>query len=190
MSVDITNPAVVMDRCSVLILSALDARKVLRDPMTAPSVRGVLSISDPPHYSTALRPTPEDFACIPNAAENVLCLDFQDKITPGHGGPEREDVEKILAWGKRFHEAFNNPSWPGIVIVHCLAGISRSTAAAMACFAQAIGPHDSDMAVNLTWRCAAERMVYGETIRPNELLIQHADDLLGRKGALIKANSR
>jgi predicted protein tyrosine phosphatase len=188
-SVDITNPAVVLDRVSVLILNAVDARKVLRDPMTAPRVRGVLSISDPPHYSTALRPLPEDFARVRDAANAVLCLDFLDKVTPGFGGPEPEHVEQILAWGRRFHDAFNNPAWPGIVIIHCHQGISRSTAAALACFAQALGPNNHDDAVRMMYGSAAEWRMYGSGITPNELLIEHADRLLGRGGALVKAAS-
>lgn len=187
MTFDPTNPAHHM-RGPVLILSAIDTRKVLRDPQTAPRVKGVLSISDPPEYRNALRPLPQDLAGLPEDA--VLCVDFLDKINEGFGGPEPHHVDKILAWGRRFHDAFNNPAWPGFVIIHCFAGISRSTAAALACFAQALGPGGEHDAVRMAYCSSAERMVYGCDIAPNELLIAHADKLLNRNGAIVRASAR
>lgn len=130
---------------SVVVAGALDAQTIIEDPSTAPAVKGVLSIADPPGYAQHIHPK------LPDAPTHVR-LDFLDRINPGYGGPEREHVERILAWGRQFPEFFtgrqrigyggplNDCGPKSLVLIHCFAGISRSTASAYVCFAQALGP--------------------------------------------------
>ena len=103
-----------------------------------------------------------------------LHLAFHDIIEarPDFVMPDRESVETILEFGR---------GWDRIhpMLIHCWAGISRSSAAAyiMACD-----------------RCPGyERELAGELRRrapfatPNRLMVALADDLLGRNGGMTKA---
>ena len=69
---------------------------------------------------------------------------------------------------------------PGPMIVHCWAGISRSTAAALI-LACALDPARDEQAAADALRAASP------TATPNALMIALADDLLGRQGRLIRA---
>ena len=130
-------------------------------------VTHVLSILDPewpepsafqafdPHFRTTLR--------------------FHDAIEPGPGVllPEKADVERILAFGR---DAGDGPR----LLVHCHAGISRSTAATMMILAQA-HPHESEDAI-------AERLMeIRPQVWPNSRMIAFADELLDRGGRLVAA---
>lgn len=130
-------------------------------------VTHVLSILDPewpepsafqafdPHFRTTLR--------------------FHDAIERGPGVllPEKADVETILAFGR---EAGDGPR----LLVHCHAGISRSTAATMMILAQA-HPREGEDAI-------AERLMgIRPQAWPNSRMIAFADGLLGRGGRLVAA---
>jgi len=103
----------------------------------------------------------------------VLTLRFDDVLVPGPNvrPPARADVERLLA--------FDRDHAPGdTLVIHCTAGISRSTAA----FAILIAQH----------RPAAEAEAFAQlrAIRPkawpNSLMIALADDLLGAQGRLVR----
>ena len=102
-------------------------------------------------------------------------LRFHDAIEPDPEVllPQKADVEAILAFGRDAGEA-------GCVLIHCHAGISRSTAAALMILAQA-HPREGEDAI-------AERLI---EIRPqawpNSRMIAFADELLDRRGRLIAA---
>jgi predicted protein tyrosine phosphatase len=69
---------------------------------------------------------------------------------------------------------------PRTILIHCHAGISRSTAAAYALACQQAGPgHEADLAMTLRALSAAAT--------PNPRMIALADDLLGREGKMISA---
>jgi predicted protein tyrosine phosphatase len=102
---------------------------------------------------------------------------FHDAIEPDPGLllPQKADVEAILAFGRDAAEA-------GGLLIHCHAGISRSTAATLMILAQA-RPHEGEDRV-------AERLLQ---IRPqawpNSRMITFADQLLDRRGRLIAATA-
>jgi predicted protein tyrosine phosphatase len=106
-------------------------------------------------------------------------LRFHDEIEPSPGMvlPEQADIEAILAFGRDLGGDLRH------LLIHCHAGISRSTAAMTMILAQAF-PGESEDAI-------VDRLV---DIRPqawpNSLMIAFADDRLGRGGRLVAAVNR
>ena len=134
------------------------------EELTSHSDRGVshvLSILDPGW------PEPEAFWSFD--PHHRTTLHFHDDIEPRAGIvlPEKKDVETILAFGRDLGGDLRH------LLIHCHAGISRSTAAMTMILAQAF-PNESDDAI-------VERLL---KIRPqawpNSRLIGFADEILGR----------
>ena len=102
-------------------------------------------------------------------------LRFHAAIEPGPSLvlPHKADVEAILAFGRDAGEAAQ-------LLIHCHAGISRSTAAMLMILAQA-RPHESEDAI-------AERLIeIRRQAWPNSRMIGFADELLDRGGRLLAA---
>jgi predicted protein tyrosine phosphatase len=102
-------------------------------------------------------------------------LRFHDAIEPDPGLvlPQKADVEAILAFGR---EAGEEPR----LLIHCHAGISRSTAAMLMILAQA-HPHEREDVI-------AERLIeIRRQAWPNSRMIGFADELLDRGGRLLAA---
>ena len=104
-----------------------------------------------------------------------LQLTFHDIAEPldGFTAPSREDVGTILEFLTTWRP-------PAGLLIHCWAGISRSTAAAFAAKC-ALSPDEDEAEIAWTLR----RM--SPTASPNRLMVRHADDLLGRRGRMIAA---
>jgi predicted protein tyrosine phosphatase len=143
----------------------------------AVGVTHVLSILDPGW------PEPESLRDF--ALDRRLKLNFHDVIEPEPGWitPERCDVELLLAFGRNLIEiprqAGDEPGETHL-LVHCHAGVSRSTAAAILLLAQ----HDP---------ARPARDVVGQVIRlrprawPNLRIVEMGDALLGRNGEIVAA---
>ncbi|HEX3954219.1 MAG TPA: protein-tyrosine-phosphatase [Stellaceae bacterium] len=135
----------------------------------AAGVTHVLSIHDPDLAD------PPDFADF--APHRRLGLRFNDIIepTPGQVVPSRDDVENLLAFGREFSGTPN-----GHLLVHCHAGVSRSTASAALILAQAMPERSAseifDAIVKLRPRAW-----------PNLRIIEFGDALLGRGGEFVAA---
>ena len=125
-------------------------------------VSHVLSILDPGW------PEPEAFWAFDPHKRTTL--HFHDDIEPGHGVilPQRAHVETILAFGREVGEDLRH------LLIHCHAGISRSTAAMTMILAQAF-PQESDDAI------VARLVKIRPQAWPNSRLIGFADESLGRK---------
>jgi predicted protein tyrosine phosphatase len=138
-------------------------------------VTHVLSILDPGS------PDPDAFTGYDLHRRTVLR--FHDAIEPLPGLllPTREDVEAVLSFGSMLATAA--PGQAGHLLVHCHAGISRSTAAMAMLMAQASPREDEDSIMQrvLTIRSKAW---------PNSRMVDFADDLLGRGGRLLRAAGR
>lgn len=108
-------------------------------------------------------------------ADNHLFLGFNDIIEPAEGmtPPGLAHVEALIAFAERWDR--EKP-----MVVHCFAGISRSTAAAyiIAC---TLRP-DLDEA-----ELAAAIRAQSPTATPNALMIRLADGHLGRDGRMVRA---
>jgi predicted protein tyrosine phosphatase len=109
------------------------------------------------------------------AAENHLWLRLDDISSPLDGCvlPEEEHVADLLqfvrGWDRR-----------APLVVHCYAGISRSTASAFASIC-ALNPNRDEASVAKALRCASP------TATPNMRIVTLADRLLGRDGRMIAA---
>jgi len=148
------------------------ASKFLMSSSSGPTFTSLISIGDPgskfPAGSSRVRPQ--------------LRLEFHDVIRDdsarGFFPPKKEDVEHIINFGKML----NGKS--GKVLIHCFAGVSRSTAAGFILNAIFLGAGFEAEAIKLTCNAATERE---KGICPNELMVKMADDLLGRSGAMYFA---
>jgi predicted protein tyrosine phosphatase len=109
------------------------------------------------------------------APENHLRLKVHDISVPldGYVLPEEEHIGELLqfvrSWDRR------TP-----LVVHCFAGISRSTASAFAS-ACALAPHRDESSIAQALRRASA------TATPNLRIVALADRLLGRDGRMVAA---
>jgi predicted protein tyrosine phosphatase len=109
------------------------------------------------------------------APENHLWLRLHDICAPLDGQimPGETHVAELLdfvrAWDRR-----------APLVVHCYAGISRSTAGAFAAVC-ALNPHRDEKDIALALRRASP------TAAPNARIVSLADKLLGRNGRMIIA---
>jgi predicted protein tyrosine phosphatase len=127
------------------------------------------------HIVTLLRRT--DVVVRPNhiAAENHLILSVDDIPTPMDGMivPAQEHVERLIDFASRWDRS-------APMVVHCYAGISRSTAAAFTA-ACALNPQRDEMQIAQAIRTASG------TAQPNAAIVSIADRLLKRDGRMIRA---
>ena len=129
----------------------------------------VLSILDPDY------PVPEAFGQYGEHAR--LELRFHDIIeaAPGSVLPQSEHVERILAFGR---DLMADPA--ANLLVHCHAGISRSTAAMALILAQAQPALAADAVLG-------QVHAIREKAWPNLLIMEMGDAMLGRGGSLVTA---
>ncbi len=139
---------------------------------TAAGVSHVLSILDPEW------PVPEAFGSF--GEHEKLELRFHDVIedTAGQDGPREAHVEQLLCFGRDLMAA---PPPEAHLLVHCHAGISRSTASMTLILAQAMP--DTPAAEVL-----AEVQRIREKAWPNLRIIEMGDAMLGRGGTLVAAS--
>ncbi len=118
----------------------------------------------------SIAPTPEGID-----PDRHLRLDFSDITEPREGevAPAPDHVERLLA----FVQAWDRRA---PMVIHCFAGISRSTAGAFIA-ACALMPHRSEAEIAQYIRDSSD------TAMPNSLLVGFADDILHRQGRMISA---
>ena len=146
----------------IIISSLQDVPTLVR--MARPS--HLISLLDP----ESMIPTPKGIA-----AERHLKVGVNDIGQPEEGliHPTAETVEQILQFGRGWE-----PFEP--MLVHCWAGISRSSATAfiLAC----------ERAPDVPEREIAERLRRASAAAtPNPLMVQLADDMLSRGGRMVEA---
>ena len=144
------------------------------DELDGHSARGVthiLSILDPDW------PEPEAFLAFEPHARATFR--FHDAIEPAPGVvlPQKSDVDAMLAFGR---DAGGDPSH---LLIHCHAGISRSTAAMLMILAQAFPDEPEDAIVDRLIRIRPQAW-------PNSRMVGFADEILGRNGRLSLAIRR
>lgn len=135
-------------------------------------VSHVLSILDPEW------PVPEAFGAFGEHAK--LELRFHDVIepdVPATQPPGEEHVSALLAFGR---DLTAEPPPEAHLLVHCHAGVSRSTAAMALVLAQGLPGIDAE-------RIFAEVLRIREKAWPNLRMVEMGDRLLGRGGALVAA---
>lgn len=116
----------------------------------------------------------------PPALDDYLGIDhelirFDDVVAeyPGFEACTPAHIEKVLAFGRRVHARAD-----GHVLIHCHAGISRSTAAAAILMAQDAPGHEEEAFLRLL-----DLRKHGW---PNTRMVEFADRLLERDGAMLR----
>jgi predicted protein tyrosine phosphatase len=116
---------------------------------------------------------PETPAAI--AAERHLKLDMHDIVEaqPGATPPQLDHVSALLG----FVQAWDRTT---PLLIHCFAGLSRSTAAAFITLC-AINPRVPEELIARALRRSSDTAI------PNRCFVAHADAVLGREGRMIAA---
>ncbi|MGH6859354.1 MAG: tyrosine phosphatase family protein [Phyllobacterium sp.] len=104
-----------------------------------------------------------------------LFIGFNDIVEPAEGmvHPSADHIEQFLAFARRWDRT-------APLLIHCYAGISRSTAGAYIT-ALALNPALKEAELARTLRRNAP------SATPNSRLVALADDLLGRQGRMVDA---
>lgn len=138
---------------------------------SAAGVTHVLSILDPD------RAIPDALGTF--GEHERLELRFLDEIEegPGMDPPMLTHVEQVLAFGRTL---IDEPQPGAHLLVHCHAGVSRSTASMILIIAQARPDLPAAVIVQEVFRVRAKAW-------PNLRMIEMGDALLGRNGDLVEA---
>jgi predicted protein tyrosine phosphatase len=145
---------------------------ILITPLSA--VPAALKSHAPSHMVTLLSEaymieTPQGFA-----PERHLKLSMHDIADPvGEQAPARAHVDQLIEFGRGWDAQ-------APMLVHCWAGVSRSTASAYTILCDRLGPGREDEIA----RILRERAPHAQ---PNRLIVRLADEALGRRGAMIRA---
>ncbi len=127
------------------------------------------------HVITLLRNTDQVVRPPVIVEQNHLILSMDDIVEPldGYEAPAQHQIETLIDFSK---------SWDRTapMVVHCYAGISRSTAGAFVA-ACAINPQRDETIIAQAIRQASPTAV------PNARIVALADDILGRKGRMRRA---
>jgi predicted protein tyrosine phosphatase len=103
---------------------------------------------------------------------NIAMSDIVDHL-PGQVRPEMPHIDALLAFVARWDR--REP-----MLIHCYAGVSRSTASAYIAVCQ-LAPHRDEHEVARALRAASP------TATPNLRFVSLADERLGRKGRMVAA---
>jgi predicted protein tyrosine phosphatase len=108
------------------------------------------------------------------ACDRHIRLAFHDigEPVPGLTAPDRDMMQAILDFGR-------NGGRQRALLIHCWAGISRSSAAAFAIACDRNPRFERDIATELRRRAPSAT--------PNRLMVKLADDLLRRDGRMVEA---
>jgi predicted protein tyrosine phosphatase len=125
----------------------------------------LLTLLSPDHPETDRR----ELACARH-----LRLAFHDIVEPVPGliAPDRDLMQAVLDFGRASEDQ-------RALLIHCWAGISRSSAAAYAIACDRNPGFERDIAIELRWR--------SPPATPNRLMVRLADDLLQRCGRMVEA---
>lgn len=147
--------------------------RLLVTPLSA--LPGALAEHGPSHLVSLLSPdhmieTPAGF---PSASHLKLGINDIVDVAAGPAPPAREHVDQLLEFSRRW-----DASQP--LLIHCWAGISRSMASAFTILCDRLGPgREEEIALAMRRRAPHAQ--------PNRLLVHHADEALGRGGAMLAA---
>lgn len=104
---------------------------------------------------------------------NHLELWFEDEEDPSHvNAPQIHHCRRILEFG-------NDLPSDSVIVVHCFAGMCRSTASALALFIQKHG-------IDSMWHARQWLLEDRPRALPNMLMAEHFDTLLDCNGEFVK----
>jgi predicted protein tyrosine phosphatase len=138
----------------------------LADALNAHAPSHLVSLLSPEHMIA----TPEGF---PAAAHLRLGVNDVGDPAAGTAPPVLRHIDELLEFSRVWDAR-------APMVIHCWAGISRSMASAFTILCDRLGP---DREIEIA-RAIRQRAPHAQ---PNRLLVQHADDALGRNGKMIAA---
>jgi len=110
------------------------------------------------------------FHQLPQPIHLLLAFEDLDEAHQGIVTATEDHVEQAIVFGRQFEQAK--------LLIHCHAGIARSTAIALAIIADRCGPGREAEALEQMLQLQPEAV-------PNLMVMRHADRLLNRQGALL-----
>jgi predicted protein tyrosine phosphatase len=135
----------------------------------------VIAERTPSHLISLL--SPEELIPTPAgvAPERHLSLGVHDiaEPRPGFTAPDAAMVERVLGFARDW-------TAEAPMVIHCWAGISRSTASAFVIACER-DPHADELEIALSMRRASPSAL------PNRRIVALADDILGREGRMVAA---
>jgi predicted protein tyrosine phosphatase len=139
------------------------------------SLPEVIEARRPSHVLTLLSPEVMIDALPGFAPDRHLRLTVHDIHEPTEGmiAPDEAMVRQVLAFGRAWDES-------GPLLVHCFAGISRSTASAFV-IACDRNPDADELEIAISMRRRSPQAF------PNRRIVALADDILGRRGRMLAA---
>jgi predicted protein tyrosine phosphatase len=149
---------------TIEVASRPDAGDVLSSPERCAEVTYLVSIGD----------SHDELPAGYDNVSNKLRLIIADVVT--ELGATEEDIRRIIRLAERLR------SHTGKVLIHCEAGVSRSSATALIMYAYWLGPGRETEAMR---RVLSQRPV----AIPNRRMVELADRILDRGGRLIEALS-
>lgn len=166
----------------ILLTDRAHAGSILMHPIYGPPVRYIISIGE------ADSKPPAGFGKSRAIKTRLLFDDIERaRVRPpfGYVGPAPEDARQIIRLGKIIAQD------PGITLVHCAAGISRSSAATLLLLATLLGPDKEEEAVahllDIAKQCTAAKLRGDDHIHPNRRLVWLGDREMKRDGKLLAA---
>ena len=147
------------------VVSRLEAGEILCTPDRCAEISYLVSIGD------ANDPLPEGY----ENAERKLRLLIADVVT--EEGATEDDVQQIIQLAEQLR------SETGTLLIHCEAGVSRSTATALIMYVCWLGQGHEDEAMQ---RVIAQRPF----AIPNRRMVALADSFLALDGRLLRARDR
>jgi predicted protein tyrosine phosphatase len=102
-----------------------------------------------------------------------VAMDDITEAMDGFVAPCEQHIETVLAFVRSWDRS-------AAMVVHCYAGISRSTASAFMA-ACALNPHRDELSIAKQIRAASP------IAQPNRLIVSLADKVLGREGRMLRA---
>ena len=147
---------------TIEVASRCEAGDILSSPERCAEVMYLLSIGD---VQDAL---PLGYHNV-NRKQRLLVADVVTEL-----GATEHDIQQIITLARDLHLV------SGRVLIHCEAGVSRSSAAALIMYACWLGPgHEREAMI----RVLAQRPI----AIPNRRMVELADKLLAREGRLVAA---
>lgn len=162
----------------IILTSHERAARILASTTKGAGIEGIVSIGD------VNSKAPFGFSKHPATHKLRLVFDDvdQERLPAGYVGCTEEDIQRLIGFATRVE---------GLALVHCAAGISRSSAASCIIYATRTDPGREEEAVEALRETV--RYTYGrgfrgnDPISPNRRMIDIADHLLGREGRLLDA---
>ena len=151
-----------MNEIKIEVVSRLEAGEILCTPEWCAEITYLVSIGDGDD------PLPDGYDSVERKVRYLIA----DVVT--EEGATEEDVRHIIQLAGQLR------SDKGTLLIHCEAGISRSTATALIIHACWLGPGLEDEAMQ---RVGAQRPY----AIPNRRMVAIADNLLGLDGRLLRA---